>query len=52
MADPCPKAKANGNNVKIAANVVIVIGRMRFLPASIKALVNGNLPSKSRYSEK
>ena len=41
MPEPGPMASAKGNKVKIAASVVIVIGRKRFLLASRKASCAG-----------
>jgi hypothetical protein len=33
IADPSPMPRARGNKARIAANVVIAIGRIRLIPA-------------------
>ncbi len=48
MADPWPMPSASGISARMAANVVIAIGRMRLIPATIR---RSSLASSSRYSE-
>lgn len=51
MPAPCPHAKASGNSVRMAASVVMLIGRRRSWLAARKACNGGRWRDSARYSE-
>jgi hypothetical protein len=51
MAEPCPIPRAGDNKERIAAQVVIAIGRIRLVPVVMKRACRSSVSASSRNPE-